>query len=1024
MPRQQRFQIILVAFLILFFISVPYVFGAPLTGTLTKISVGIPTAYPFEPALSGNSVVWRDDRTGVNNIYLYDIATGIERQLTKSTGLEEKPAISGHFVVWQDTLFSGAGNGYDIVLYDLDTGISTRIANTTGDQTDPSIDGDIVVWQDRRNGVNADIYLYSISAGTETQVSSAEGDQLLPRVSGNIIVWENNTFWPRTIEMYDYAGNRTPFQPVLLGSDADQARPSIRNTYLVWSDNHQDLTYYHVYREDITTGEIVDITPDDNDHMFPETDSTRVVWIENGDIFLNDTAIPESETQITLTYGATVKDNLRISGDRIVWWESDGARNMVNLFSIGSEETCPVASFTIQPSQSGAVPFTVSFTDTSANPAGNPISHWNWDFGEGNHSTIQNPVWTYERPGNFDVILTVDNHVCRNSTDIGPGYRITAGAAPVSGISASTLSGMVPLTVTFTDTSAAATSWNWSFGDGLYAETNPATHTFTSGGTYTVRLEDENEWGHSHTTTIIHALTGANENANTAIEGFFVVNRFSGQFLVYNGTTLPGYSQPVPSVLISPPLPDYGWQNITFRSSDGIGFHNFGNETIMGNLSGVILQSTEKNPSGFSAATGSQSSVSYILDLPAYPVGGTINTKIWEGALPMELTEFRNISQGSGWSHVLDISYTIKNTLTQFSPSGPAKLYVSVNSTWVANHEGRNQTFLVRIGDDGYGQVLPTRFLYNDTATNLDYFEADSPRGLSTFGLSQLQGSGNPLQLITLSATQIVSPPSQTNTNPSSDSDSDSSGGGGGGAGTVKVAVKTAIPTSTPTARPTEDPGKKAKIYTNANGLVSQATRLASTDGRAVLMVKEGVVAKDAAGNPLPDITIKALPAGSFPPVPAGSSYSFAGMAYGIGPDGTTFSPPISLSFTVPQAQWGQDYTVKWFDGKSGTWQDLPTTFTATTGTVTADISHLCVVALFREPRAVPSPTPAGTPLPLPSAALIRDQPPSSAVSIFTGMLAWAATLLMHNVVPLVGVIFLGIAGYLVLQGRFPGSGQ
>jgi len=39
-------------------------------------------------------------------------------------------------------------------------------------------------------------------------------------------------------------------------------------------------------------------------------------------------------------------------------------------------------------------------------------------------------------------------------------------------------------------------------------------------------------------------------------------------------------------------------------------------------------------------------------------------------------------------------------------------------------------------------------------------------------------------------------------------------------------------------------------------------------------------------------------------------------------------------------------------------------------------------------------------------------------------MLAWAATLLMHNVVPLVGVIFLGIAGYLVLQGRFPGSGQ
>ena len=117
---------------------------------------------------------------------------------TKNTGLEEKPAVSGHFVVWQDTLFSGAGNGYDIILYDLDTDTSIRIANTTGDQTDPSIDGDIIVWQDRRNGLNADIYLYSIPSGTETQVSSADGDQLFPRVSGTTIVWENNTFWPRT----------------------------------------------------------------------------------------------------------------------------------------------------------------------------------------------------------------------------------------------------------------------------------------------------------------------------------------------------------------------------------------------------------------------------------------------------------------------------------------------------------------------------------------------------------------------------------------------------------------------------------------------------------------------------------------------------------------------------------------------------------------------------------------------------------------------------------------------------------
>ncbi len=181
MKKEPRYLIFLIVILILVF-AVPCIPGAPLNGTLTKITVGFPSAYPYEPGFSGDYIVWRDDRTGVNNIFLYDIRNGTERPLTNGTGHEEKPAVSGHYVVWQDNRFSGAGNGYDIVLYDLNTRTSTRIANLTGDQTEPSIDGDIVVWQDRRNGVNADIYRYSISTGIETRVTSAGGDQVYPRV--------------------------------------------------------------------------------------------------------------------------------------------------------------------------------------------------------------------------------------------------------------------------------------------------------------------------------------------------------------------------------------------------------------------------------------------------------------------------------------------------------------------------------------------------------------------------------------------------------------------------------------------------------------------------------------------------------------------------------------------------------------------------------------------------------------------------------------------------------------------------
>jgi hypothetical protein len=152
--------------------------------------------------------------------------------------------------------------------------------------------------------------------------------------------------------------------------------------------------------------------------------------------------------------------------------------------------------------------------------------------------------------------------------------------------------------------------------------------------------------------------------------------------------------------------------------------------------------------------------------------------------------------------------------------------------------------------------------------------------------------------------------------------------------------------------------------------------------------------------------------------------FTFAGMAYEIGPDGATFSPPISVTFTSPQVHWGQDYTVKTFDKKSGTWQDLPTSFDATTGTITAQFSHLCTFALFSEPRAA-----AGTPAPsrstpAPAAPEVKIQPPTTAASVFMSMLGWIADLVVNNIIPFVAFIFLGIAGYLVVQGRFPGSGQ
>lgn len=61
-------------------------------------------------------------------------------------------------------------------------------------------------------------------------------------------------------------------------------------------------------------------------------------------------------------------------------------------------------------------------------------------------------------------------------------------ARPVAGFMAAPLSGSVPLTVTFTNLSANATSYEWDFGDGVTSTLESPTHTYTAVGVYTVVL--------------------------------------------------------------------------------------------------------------------------------------------------------------------------------------------------------------------------------------------------------------------------------------------------------------------------------------------------------------------------------------------------------------------------------------------------------------------------------------------------------------------------------------------------------
>ena len=151
-----------------------------------------------------------------------------------------------------------------------------------------------------------------------------------------------------------------------------------------------------------------------------------------------------------------------------------------NYITVGQ---VPVANFTANVT-AGCLPMTVQFSDTSTGLPG----IWNWSFGDGATSNLQNPNRTYTTAGSYTVTLIASNN-CGNSTPFTSTNYITVGRVPVANFTADITTGCLPMTVQFTDSSAYnPTLWNWTFGDGTTSTAQNPVKTYSTAGVYNVSL--------------------------------------------------------------------------------------------------------------------------------------------------------------------------------------------------------------------------------------------------------------------------------------------------------------------------------------------------------------------------------------------------------------------------------------------------------------------------------------------------------------------------------------------------------
>jgi beta propeller repeat protein len=314
--------------------------------TFTERAVCTEAHGQTSPVVDGNRVVWADFReaapayspiTYTKNvrIRMKDVSTGSESFLSVNADgfTSGGPGISGNKVVW-GSLYPGASSGgwiFFVGSYDIGTSVSKVLS---GGYT-AAISGNRVVYCPTLGGW---MYVYDFGTGTDTKVNTGDFNNDEPSISGTRIAysWKNQdqtTYQSQhDIWVYDLATNE---DVEICGNTAEQARPDIFGTKVVWEDQRNGN--WDIYMHDVATGQERRITSNAADQQHPSISGNRIVWEDqrngNWDIYMYDLS---TNTEQRVTYNTADQRSPDISGNRIVWTDYRNGNGDIYMADIGS----------------------------------------------------------------------------------------------------------------------------------------------------------------------------------------------------------------------------------------------------------------------------------------------------------------------------------------------------------------------------------------------------------------------------------------------------------------------------------------------------------------------------------------------------------------------------------------------------------------------------------------------------------------------------------------------------------------
>lgn len=166
----------------------------------------------------------------------------------------------------------------------------------------------------------------------------------------------------------------------------------------------------------------------------------------------------------------------------------------------------PITVVTVIPSvvinyntSSGCIPLTVNFTDGSIVPGtipGDTITSWNWNFGDGTSSTLQNPSHFFPTAGSYPVTLAITTFGGCAGDNSDTALIVTAHPDPIAAFSVNATSFDLPFETTIcTNQSVGASTYIWNFGEGNTSTLVDPQHLYTVLGTFQIQLVAITQFG-------------------------------------------------------------------------------------------------------------------------------------------------------------------------------------------------------------------------------------------------------------------------------------------------------------------------------------------------------------------------------------------------------------------------------------------------------------------------------------------------------------------------------------------------